>query len=349
MAVHLPQPPGRATAGPVARRTDRQGGVGRVPGAGRQRVRAGLQEGCADRATGSATAYYPDHDRWYETHVYPAARGGITIYFRNATEQIRAQQEIGRLAEGRRLALDAAGLGSWHVNLATGELTTDERFRSIFGIAGERTELETAIGLIHPDDRQRVRAALAAATDPADPRPYSDEHRLIRPDSSIRWIHAVGLASFAGEGAERRLASFDGTIADVTERRATEEAVREGEKRLREAYDLLEGITEGTQELIARSTRSTATHSSTRPTGGISMRVRHRGPRRRQHDRGARPPAGRPEERGRALGPGRRRRERLDDDGVRRPGRSGGCSTSASARSGTPAGGSSAPGKSPGM
>lgn len=34
------------------------------------------------------TAFYPDHDRWYEVHVYPA-QIGISVYFRNVTQQIR--------------------------------------------------------------------------------------------------------------------------------------------------------------------------------------------------------------------------------------------------------------------
>jgi PAS domain S-box-containing protein len=42
--------------------------------------------------TSSVTAFYPDHDRWYEAHVYAAPKG-ITIYFRNVTEQKRAEEE----------------------------------------------------------------------------------------------------------------------------------------------------------------------------------------------------------------------------------------------------------------
>jgi PAS domain S-box-containing protein len=40
----------------------------------------------------SITAFYPDHERWYEVHVYPAHHG-ITIYFRNVTVQHRADEE----------------------------------------------------------------------------------------------------------------------------------------------------------------------------------------------------------------------------------------------------------------
>ncbi|HEV7301698.1 MAG TPA: PAS domain-containing protein [Tepidisphaeraceae bacterium] len=39
------------------------------------------------RVTGSVTSFYPDHDRWYEVHAYPAAPDGIAVYFRDATER----------------------------------------------------------------------------------------------------------------------------------------------------------------------------------------------------------------------------------------------------------------------
>ncbi len=46
-----------------------------------------------DRMANSFTAYYPDHDRWYEVHVYPA-QNGISVYFRNVTEQIQAAETL---------------------------------------------------------------------------------------------------------------------------------------------------------------------------------------------------------------------------------------------------------------
>lgn len=46
-----------------------------------------------DRVAGSVTAFYPDHDRWYEVHVYPGTNG-ITIYFRNVTAQIQAEAAL---------------------------------------------------------------------------------------------------------------------------------------------------------------------------------------------------------------------------------------------------------------
>ncbi|MBI1224674.1 MAG: PAS domain-containing protein [Bacteroidetes bacterium] len=47
-----------------------------------------------EKVSGTLTAFYPDHDRWYEVHVYPAHNDGITIYFRDATQRVRAEEEL---------------------------------------------------------------------------------------------------------------------------------------------------------------------------------------------------------------------------------------------------------------
>jgi PAS domain S-box-containing protein len=52
-----------------------------------------------EREPGVLTAFYPDHDRWYEVHVYPAVDGGISIYFRNVTERKRDEQALRQWTE----------------------------------------------------------------------------------------------------------------------------------------------------------------------------------------------------------------------------------------------------------
>jgi PAS domain S-box-containing protein len=46
-----------------------------------------------DRIALSLTEFYPDHNRWYEVRNYPAATG-ITVYFRNVTDQIQAEESL---------------------------------------------------------------------------------------------------------------------------------------------------------------------------------------------------------------------------------------------------------------
>lgn len=43
--------------------------------------------------TETLTAYYPDHDRYYEVNVFPAHKG-ITVYFRNVTRRIKTEENL---------------------------------------------------------------------------------------------------------------------------------------------------------------------------------------------------------------------------------------------------------------
>ena len=51
------------------------------------------------RVAQSLTEFYPDHNRWYEVRTYPAANG-VTMYFKNVTEQIQAESAL-RQSEAR--------------------------------------------------------------------------------------------------------------------------------------------------------------------------------------------------------------------------------------------------------
>jgi len=59
-----------------------------------------------EQITLSVTSYYPDHDRWYEVHVYPATEG-ISVYFRDVSE--RKRNEAVLAAQKRALELLVRG------------------------------------------------------------------------------------------------------------------------------------------------------------------------------------------------------------------------------------------------
>lgn len=128
----------------------------------------------------------------------------------------RALREVQSSERRRRAALDAAGVGSFNIDLATMELNTDERFRAIFGVTADSLSYEDAFSVIHPDDRQMLREKVAAATNPEDPQPYAVEHRVIDPDGAVRWVAVRGGSAYEGSGEDRRLVSFDGTVIDIT-------------------------------------------------------------------------------------------------------------------------------------
>jgi PAS domain S-box-containing protein len=73
----------------------------------------------------------------------------------DATERINALGAMRESEIQRRRALDSAGIGAWNIDLASFKLTTDERFREIFGAKHDHLSYEEAFSQIHPEDRQR--------------------------------------------------------------------------------------------------------------------------------------------------------------------------------------------------
>ena len=152
--------------------------------------------------------------------------GNVTGYAtvtRNLTERYAAEQLLRASEERQRLALDAAELGMWHVNPETRATKTDARYRAIFGTTEDWTDYFQALAVIHPDDLPAVQEAVAAATRLDNPTPLAIEYRIFHPDGSLRWIFAKGRSSIDGVGPTRRVASFDGTVADITDRKQGEE------------------------------------------------------------------------------------------------------------------------------
>jgi PAS domain S-box-containing protein len=85
---------------------------------------------------------------------------------------------------------------------------------------------------VHPEDRNRVERLMAERL--ADLACTSFEYRIIRPDSSIRWIRS---RSFPIRDAEGRVYRIAGVAEDITERKTAETALRDYSRRLMDALE----------------------------------------------------------------------------------------------------------------
>ncbi|GLK90285.1 response regulator [Pseudomonas turukhanskensis] len=133
----------------------------------------------------------------------------------------QALQEIGARA---RLAVEAAGLGMWDYEPASGQLRCDQRYRAMCGLDGdEALDMSVFERLCHRDDLPVLRASIEAVThDPSHPD-FATPYRITLPDGRERWLEMRGQAFFD----QGRCTRFVGVVMDITEQRAATEALKQ--------------------------------------------------------------------------------------------------------------------------
>jgi diguanylate cyclase (GGDEF)-like protein/PAS domain S-box-containing protein len=152
------------------------------------------------------------------------------IYYYWAEMLVRAfegeeLEDAVRTSEERyAVASRAANDGLWERDITSGEVYLSERCRDLLGIgpdvdAGGGSLIDVA----HPEDREKLRDALAYAEANAE-LPVEVEYRRLLPDGSVRWLLTRVLGVAPGGGAVQRLV---GSVSDIDQRKTLEEQLRQ--------------------------------------------------------------------------------------------------------------------------
>lgn len=122
------------------------------------------------------------------------------------------------------VAAEVGALGIWELDLATRTFTADHRLTDMLGLLPTSMDhrISAVLNRIHPEDRDRVQAALetAALLEP----PVSVEFRVVLPDGQTRHIlgRAVGLRDREG-----RAIKLVGADLDITDQKRVQETLQQ--------------------------------------------------------------------------------------------------------------------------
>jgi len=135
-----------------------------------------------------------------------------------------AEMRVGDAERLASFALEGAGEGSWDWQPQEPALHLSARYCEILGYAPgdlRPANVEQWLELVHPDDRSRIAADIAALDDPAVGRtPFTMEFRMACRDGSWRWVLGRGMV-LVRDAAGRPL-RMSGTLGDISDRSAAE-------------------------------------------------------------------------------------------------------------------------------
>lgn len=162
---------------------------------------------------------------------------------RDVSERKSAEESLRKTARDLKEAQRIAHVGSWQLDLLTGQLTWSDEIYDIFEIdpASSTPSYHFFLQAIHPDDRQAVDTAYITSV--RTRTPYAVDHRLLLPGGRIKYVHEQCETFYDNDTAVRSV----GTVQDVTGQKLAEDRLR------RLSEELEQRVEERTHDLEEKS------------------------------------------------------------------------------------------------
>ncbi|MCF4996405.1 PAS domain S-box protein [Pseudomonas syringae] len=147
---------------------------------------------------------------------------------RRSEASLKAQQQTEERLQLALAATDA--VGTWDWDIGEDRFIADAHFAQLHGVdpasAGQLPISEYLHG-VHPEDRAMVTRSIKHCI--SQGTEYAEEYRLLQADGQLRWVFARGRCYKDHHGRPVR---FLGAALDLTERKHTEQALRQSQTEL---------------------------------------------------------------------------------------------------------------------
>ncbi len=167
----------------------------------------------------------------------PSGRISRTIgVFADITERLMREREIAEREARFRLAIDAADLGMFTIDLPTGALERSDRMLQMLGwpVTPEERHRPYDVPSLHPDDAAKVLADREAWVRGGAQGRHRATYRVWHRDGSIRHLEVLQLAERDPEGQPVRIVA---AVRDQTEMHLAAQALQDSEARMRLAVE----------------------------------------------------------------------------------------------------------------
>ena len=161
----------------------------------------------------------------------------------------RAEEELADLKARVDNAQQLANMGDYDWHIATDTNRWSAQLYRIYGYEPDafNATYERFLGLLHPDDRDRIADLHRRAYESGEP--YEMVERIVRPDGEVRYLASNGQVVRDDTGTPVRMR---GTCIDITDRVLAEQeresaavALREVQVRRRQALEINDNVVQG--------------------------------------------------------------------------------------------------------
>ncbi|QYY36541.1 PAS domain S-box protein [Ruficoccus sp. ZRK36] len=191
----------------------------------------------------SATTTLKSHRKsgrvfWNELRLDPvySEKGVLTHYIviqRDITETVEAEEKIKRSEALLHAAGEIARVGGWEIDVINDVISWTDITREIHGVPDDYVpEMDSALKFFPPPYDKIVRQSVEHSIETGEP--FDFESPFINSSGRLIWVRSLGIAVMENG----QCTYLRGAFQDITERKATEQAIEQSRQRLAMAIEL---------------------------------------------------------------------------------------------------------------